>query len=186
VPRNLRRVAAAALILTAALLLAAPARPATGIPVVEVSRDLPVGAVLQAADLAPASRAQAPDGALADPAQAVGRTLAGAARRGELLTDVRLVDPVGPQPGPGQVAVPIRPADGTVTELLRPGMHVAVVSVTDDGVATVLVPDAVVLLIGTADGRRDHDPPVVLAVPQDGADRVVAAALTGTVALRFI
>ncbi len=84
------------------------------------------------------------------------------------------------------LAVPIRPADHSVTPLLRSGMHVAVVAVTEDGAATALVPDAVVLLVGTAGGRGDDDPPVVLAVPQDAADRVVAAALTGTVALRFI
>src|SRR4029079_13868281 len=119
-------------------------------PVVEVSRDPPVGAVLQAADLAPASRAEAPDGALADPAQAVGRTLAGGARSRALLTDVPTGRPVGPQPGPGRVAVPIRPADGTVTELLRPGMHVAVVSVTDDGFATLLATDAAVPRVRTA------------------------------------
>ncbi|HEY7812406.1 MAG TPA: SAF domain-containing protein [Nakamurella sp.] len=189
-PRNLRRVAAAALVLTAALLLLTPPRPAPGRPVVVLTRDLPVGAVLQPADLTTTPLLEPPDGALADPGPAVGRILAGAARRGEVLTDVRLVDPIGPQPGPGRVAVPIRPADATVIDLLRPGMHVAVVSVTADGAATALVPDAVVLLVGTTEGssgvRRDRDPPVVLAVPQDSADQVVAAALTGTVALRFI
>ena len=189
-PRNLRRVAASALVLTAALLLLTPPRPAPGRPVVVLTGDLAVGAVLQPADLATTPLLEPPDGALADTGPAVGRILAGAARRGEVLTDVRLVDPIGPQPGPGRVAVPIRPADATVIDLLRPGMHVAVVSVTADGTATALVPDAVVLLVGTTEGssggRRDQDPPVVLAVPQDSADQVVAAALTGTVALRFI
>lgn len=189
-PRNLRRVAAAALVLTAALLLLTPPRPAPGRPVVVLTRGLPVGAVLQPADLTTTPLLEPPEGALADTGPAVGRILAGAARRGEVLTDVRLVDPIGPQPGPGRVAVPIRPADATVVDLLRPGMHVAVVTVTDDGAAAALVPDAVVLLVGTSEGssgqRRDRDPPVVLAVPQDSADQVVAAALTGTVALRFI
>lgn len=188
-PRNLRRVAAVALVLAAALLLLTPPRPAPGQPVVVLTQDLPVGAVLQASDLATTPLLQPPDGALTEAGSAIGRTLAGSARRGEVLTDVRLVEPVGPQPGPGRVAVPIRPADGTVIDLLRPGMHVAVMSVTEDGAADVLVPDAVVLLIGaSADataGRRDQDPSVVLAVPSDSADRVVAAALTGTVALRF-
>lgn len=189
-PRNLRRLAAAALVLTAALLLVTPPRPTAGTPVVVLTRDLPVGAVLRDADLAVSPQLEPPDGALTDPAPAVGRTLAGAARRGEMLTDVRLVDPTGPQPGPGRVAVPIRPADATVVELLRPGMHVAVVSVTEDGVAAVLVPDAVVLLIGGTDGStagaRDQGAPVVLAVPPESADAVVAAAVTGTVVLRFI
>lgn len=184
-PRHLRRAAAAALALTAALLLVVPARPTIGDPVLVLTRDLPVGAVLQRDDLGSTSDPDPPDGAVADPTVALGRTLAGAARRGEVLTDVRLVDPIGPQPGPGRVAVPIRPADPSVTELLRPGMHVAVVAVTDDGSATMLVPDAVVMVIGAADGRRDQDPPVVLAVPIETADQVIGAALTGTVALRF-
>jgi hypothetical protein len=184
-PRNLRRGAAAALVLTAALLLLVPTRPAAGHPVVVAAADLPVGAVLAAPDLVNSTVLDPPDGALTDPGPAVGRTLAGPVRRGEVLTDVRLVDPVGPQPGPGRVAVPIRPADPAVSELLRPGMHVAVVAVADDGGATMLVPDAVVLLIPPADGRRDQVPPVVLAVPADTADGVVAAGLTGTVALRF-
>lgn len=184
-PRNLRRGAAAGLALTAALLLLVPPRPATGVLVVLAARDLPIGAVLAESDLVTTTVPDPPDGALTDPALAVGRTLAGATRRGEVLTDVRLVDPMGPQPGPDRVAVPIRPADATVTELLQPGMHVAVVAVADDGSAAMLVPDAVVLLNPPPDGRRDHAPPVVLAVPTDSADRVVAAALTGTVALRF-
>ncbi|HEY5877486.1 MAG TPA: SAF domain-containing protein [Nakamurella sp.] len=189
-PRNIRRVAAVALVLAAALLLLTPPRPAPGQPVVVLTRDLPVGAVLQASDLTTTPLLQPPDGALTEAGSAAGRTLAGAARRGEVLTDVRLVEPVGPRPGPGQVAVPIRPADATVIDLLRPGMHVAVMSVTENGTAEVLVPDAVVLLIGASEGaaagRRDQDPSVVLAVPSDRADQVVAAALTGTVALRFI
>lgn len=183
--RNLRRAAAAALVLTAALLLLVPPVPTTGAPLVVLARDLPVGAVLAGTDLRATSVPDPPAGALADPAAAVGRTLAAAARRGEVLTDVRLVDPAGPPPGPGRVAVPVRPADATVTELLRPGMHVAVLAVAEDGSAAVLVADAVVLLVPAAGDRRDQGPPVVLAVPADLADPVIGAALTGTVALRF-
>lgn len=184
-PRNLRRGAAAALALTAALLLLVPPRTATGAPVVTLTRDLPVGTVLQPGDLAAAADLDPPDGAIADPALATGRTLAGAARRGEVLTDARLVDATGPQPGPGRVAVPIRPADPSVTALLRPGMHVAVVTVADDGTATTLVPDAVVLVMGVTNARGDQESPVVLAVPTASADQVIGAAVTGTLALRF-
>lgn len=176
---------AAALALSAVLLLLVPPRPAAGVPAVIFARDLPVGAVLAEPDLVTTAVPEPPDGALTHAALAVGRTLAGAARRGEVLTDVRLVDPVGPQPGPGRVAVPIHPADAAVTGLLQPGMHVAVVAVADDGSAALLVADAVVLMIPVSGDRRDQTPPVVLAVPLDSADRVVAAALTGTVALRF-
>ncbi len=184
-PRTLRRVTAVALASTAVLLLVVPPEPSPGDPVVMVTRDLAVGAVLQEADLVPSRLPEAPDGALTDTAQGGGRMLAGGVRRGEVITDVRLLDPAGPQPGPGQVAVPIRPADASVTELLHPGMHVAVVAVRDDGTATALVDDAVVLQIGTAGGTGREGPPVVLAVPQDRADQVVAAALGGSVVLRF-
>ena len=189
-PRNLRRVAVSALVLTAALLLLTPPRPAPGRPVVVLTGDLPVGAVLQPADLATTPLLEPPDGAVADTGPAVGRILAGAARRGEVLTDVRLVDPIGPQPGPGRVAVPIRPADATVTDAAAAG-HARGGGLGHRG------------RDGNRPGprrrraagrhrrgqlrvRRDQDPPVVLAVPQDSADQVVAAALTGTVALRFI
>lgn len=185
-PRNLRRLLAAALVLTAAALLLLPTPPVAGTPVLVLTRDLPIGAVLLASDVTTTAVLRPPDGALTDPGPVAGRVLSGAARRGEVLTDVRLVDPIGPAPGPGRVAVPIRPADATVIDLLRPGMHVAVVAVDDAGGATALVADAVVLLVGDATARRDEQAPVVLAVPQDSADQVVAAALTGTLALRFI
>lgn len=185
-PRHGRRLLALALVLTAAALLLLPTQPVAGTPVLVLTRDLPIGAVLLASDVTTTAVLRPPDGALTDAGPVTGRTLAGAARRGEVLTDVRLVDPVGPAPGPGRVAVPIRPADATVIELLRPGMHVAVVAVDEAGGATALVPDAVVLLVGDASTRRDDQTPVVLAVPQDSADQVVAAALAGTLALRFI
>ena len=73
--------------------------------------------------------------------------LAGPARRGEVITDVRLAEPVGPDPGPGRVAVPVRPADPAIVDLLGPGMHVAVLVVSEAGEASVLAADAVVLVV---------------------------------------
>jgi hypothetical protein len=111
--------------------------------------------------------------------------LAGPARRGEIITDVRLADPVGPNPGPGRVAVPVRPADPAIVDLLGPGMHVAVVVVTEAGEATVQAGDAVVLVVPVKSDRGSTDRPVVLAVPAEAADHIVAATAVGTIALRF-
>lgn len=126
-----------------------------------------------------------PDGAVGDPAQAIGQILAGRARRGEVVTDVRLADPSGPQPGPGRAAVPVRPADPAIADLLEPGMHVAVILVGEAGEATVLATDAVVLVVPDRPDRGNAERPIVLAVPAESADRIVAAALAGTIGLRF-
>jgi hypothetical protein len=70
-------------------------------------------------------------------------------------------------------------------DLLGPGMHVAVILVDDSGAATVLADDAIVLAIPAAPERGSPDRPIVLSVPTDSADRIVAAGLVGTIALRF-
>jgi hypothetical protein len=184
-PRTLRRVLAIALVLAAGVIALLPPAPTGGDPVVALARDLPIGARLESADLQILRAQQVPDGAVLDPTMIVGRVLAGQARRGEVVTDVRLADPAGPDPGPGRVAVPVRPADPAIVDLLAPGMHVAVIAVGEDGTAAVLATDAVVLVVPVVADRSDADRPIVLAVPAEAADRIVAAALTGTVALRF-
>ena len=150
-----------------------------------LTRDLPIGATIADGDLESARRAAVPDGAIADPATAIGKVLAGPARRGEVLTDVRLTATEGPDPGPGRVAVPVRPADPAIVDLLAAGMHVAVIAVAEDGSAELLAPDAVVLSIAKESARGRGDRPVVLAVPAESADRIAATALTGTIAVRF-
>jgi hypothetical protein len=81
--------------------------------------------------------------------------------------------------------VPVRPADPAIVDLLGPGMHVAVVVVTEAGEATVLAGDAVVLVVPVKSDRGSTDRPVVLAVPAEAADHIVAATAVGTIALRF-
>jgi hypothetical protein len=167
-PRTLRRATAAVLVVVAGVIALSPPDPPAGETLVAVTRDLPVGTRIEADDLQIVHDAAAPDGALRDPATAVGRVLAGPARRGEIITDVRLADPVGPNPGPGRVAVPVRPADPAIVDLLGPGMHVAVV-----------------LVVPVKSDRGSTDRPVVLAVPAEAADHIVAATAVGTIALRF-
>jgi Flp pilus assembly protein CpaB len=81
---------------------------------------LPVGAV--------------PAGALRAGAGVVGRLLAAPVRRGEPLTDVRLLGPslLRALPTPGLVAVPVRVADGSAAAaLVKPGDLVDVLQVAD-------------------------------------------------------
>jgi hypothetical protein len=176
---------AVALVVAAGVIALAPPAATGGEQVVALTRDLPIGARLEPGDVRIVRAEEIPDGAIRDPVEIVGRELAGQARRGEVITDVRLADPVGPDPGPGRVAVPVRPADPAIVDLLGPGMHVAVILVAEDGSTTALAPDAVVLVVAPKADRGAADRPIVLAVPSDAADRIVAAALAGTIALRF-
>src|SRR5262249_58222812 len=113
------RLLLAAALLALAGLAALPhqsaATEARGVGVLGAARDLTGGVVLTAGDVRtvrlPAE--VVPAGALAEDGSAVGRMLAGSVRRGEPLTDARVVGPgltmlAG---GPGSVAAPIRLAD---------------------------------------------------------------------------
>jgi Flp pilus assembly protein CpaB len=120
--------------LSAALAVAAgvaAARPPTppSTPVLVAARDLDTGAVpgpgdLRTVRLPPGA---VPDHALRRPEDTHGRTLAAGVRRGEPITDVRLV---GPQlrGSPGSVALPVRFADADAARLLRPGDRVDVLA----------------------------------------------------------
>ena len=179
--RSVRRLLAAGLIVLAGAMTLAPA-PADDRPVVLVlQRDLPPGATLTEQDLRPTPRADPPDGALTDPGTTVGQVLGSAARRGEILTDRRLLATVW-DTGDGRVAVPVRPADAGAAALLAPGTAVAVVAVDQAGAARTLTELAVVLALPTP--ANGQDPLVVLAVPTEQADAVTAAGLTDALALR--
>jgi pilus assembly protein CpaB len=126
-----RRLAAAGLAagsVAAALQVLAP-RPPAGEPVVVAAREVPAGAVLAPADLAVVRRPPSllPSGAVADRSAAVGRTVGSGLRPGEPLTDARLVGPGLLVGRPlGDVAAPVRIADGEAAALLRAGDQVDV------------------------------------------------------------
>jgi len=126
-----RRLAAAGLAagsVAAALQVLAP-RPPAGEPVVVAAREVPAGAVLAPADLAVVRRPPSllPSGAVADRSAAVGRTVGSGLRPGEPLTDARLVGPGLLVGRPlGDVAAPVRIADGEAAALLRAGDRVDV------------------------------------------------------------
>ena len=128
--------------------------------------------------------AYAPAGTITDAGAAVGRVLAGAARSGETITDVRLVGPANTllaTGSPDAVAVPVRLTDAAVADLLRPGSRVDVVG--DPGV---LANDAVVVVVRPSEGVSAKGRLVVVALPRQLAAKVAAASLAQpvTVTLR--
>lgn len=184
-PRTARRLIAAGLVIAAGILAVNPQDATGGRPAIALTRDLPIGARIEARDVQPVRVLQLPDGAVPDVASIIGSELAAAARRGEVITDVRLADMTGPDPGAGRVAVPIRPADPAIVDLLGPGMHVAVLSVGEDGATVVLAAEAVVLALSDIPQRGSDARPIVVAVPAAAANAVVAATVAGTIAIRF-
>jgi pilus assembly protein CpaB len=184
----LRRLTALALVLLAAALALRPqARDTTEtVPMLVATRDLPPGVTLRPADvevsrLAPSLR---PSAALTSPGQATGRVLASATTAGEPLTSVRLVGPENSRLAagdPSAAAVPFRLADPAVAGMLTPGTHVDVVTVAPSSPDPVLLAtNATVLTVRRAD---DESSLVVIALPQEEATRVAAAALDQPVAV---
>lgn len=181
---TLRRVAAGLLALLALALALRPAPVAPGAPaterVVVAGTDLPAGRPLTAADLTavrwPADLV--PDGAAADPADLAGGVLAAPVRRGEPVTDARLVGPgLWGRVPPGQVAAPVRLADVAVAALLRAGDRVDVLATTEDGATRVVAAGALVL----ATPAEGPDPGLlVLAVAEATAAELATAATQAT------
>lgn len=177
--------------LLAALALALALVPrAPGVRVVVAAHDLAPGVRLAGADLVirewPAE--QVPAGAVHEPAAAEGRVLAGAARAGEALTDVRLVGAeLAARLGgsPHAAAVPVRLADGEVAGLLVPGSRVDVVTAgVSAGEPVVLAEGAAVLaVLPPSDGPGARGRLVLVAMPQTLAKRVAAATLSDQVAI---
>lgn len=184
--RAARRALAVLLLIVAGVSAARQADAAPGLDVVALSGDLPVGAVLTAADLHLSRVLHPPDGSQTDPNAVAGRRLNSAARRGEVVTDRRLVDTTGPSPGAGRSAVAVRPRDPALTQLLQVGTAVTVVGVTADGSVRPLSSQAWVLaVLDPDDGPGVSGRPVLLSVPDDEADLMAGATLTGEIALRL-
>jgi Flp pilus assembly protein CpaB len=191
-----RRVTAGALVVLAGVAALRP-DPADGrAAVVVFAHDLAPGVELTAADLRIESRSKTtiPDGSQADPATLLGSTLAGPARRGEVITDVRLLSPrlAEATAGPDARVVPLRLADAALLDLIRPGDVVDVLaadSATPGGAVDerprVVATNAVVVLVSekvTSPGRGD-DRVVLVALPAHTANEVAGASLTQAVTL---
>lgn len=193
---RVRRAVAALLFVLAGVLALSPAGSGEQrVPMLVAARDLTAGSTVRAGDVrtvtAPAGFV--PMGVLRAPDAAIGRVLAGAARAGEPLTDVRLVGSRGgPMSGdPNVAAVPIRLSDPAVADLLHPGAKVDVVTLdsAESGRRVLASQVTVVTVTAPSDDRalgRPNGRIVLIAAPADLATRVAAVSLNQpvTVTLR--
>ena len=120
-----------------------------------------------------------PDGALVDAAATVGRLVVGPVRRGEPLTDVRLLGAsllVG-----GDVAVPVRVAEPATAALVGAGDRVDVLAASPEGgtVASVVASGLAVLSVPALGDDVGEGALLVLAADRPTAARLAAAAVTG-------
>ena len=179
--RALLAAGLAAASVAAGLSAVAPgAAPTTG--VLTAGRDLPAGAVLAPGDLVTARVPQSlvPAGALTDAAAVVGRPVAGPVRRGEPLTDVRLLG-AALLPDGSDVAVPVRLAEPATAALVAAGDKVDVLAASPEGgvAAAVVATGLAVLSVPAPSDLPAEGALVVLAASRSTAARLAAAAVTG-------
>ncbi|RCW43698.1 Flp pilus assembly protein CpaB [Halopolyspora algeriensis] len=190
----LRRVTAVALILIAGVtvLRPHPGSARTEVSILVAAEDLAAGTELTPEDVRTRTvpKELVPTGALSDTDAVRGRMLAAATRRGEFLTDVRLVGEASTRITTGHddhAAVAIRPADPAVAGLIHPGREVDVIAAARSGQPDILAERAPVLVVhsaadepaGTRPGARGQV--IVVGLPQDRAAAVASAALTKAV-----
>ncbi|KAA8968851.1 MAG: flagellar biosynthesis protein FlgA [Mycobacterium sp.] len=188
-----RRLAAGGLVVLAAVAAVRPDPDGARAQVVVAAHDLAPGTPLAADDVQVASRVAAtvPDGAVADLDLVVGSTLAGPARRGEMLTDVRLLGSrlAESTAGPGARIVPVHPADPALADLVRPGDVVDVVAAPaqhDTGTNTgprIVASNAVVVVVSAKQQAQAGERVVLVAVPAGAATAVAGATLGQAVTL---
>ena len=148
--------------------------------VVVAARDLGPGTGLTADDVRLETRSAPtiPDGSLTDVDSVVGSTLAGPTRRGEVLTDVRLLGRrlAESAAGPDARIVPVHPADIALIDLVRPGDVVDVVAAAEGNAQAtphVVATDAIVVSVSAKPKAQSA-----------GSDRVVLVALPAGVSHR--
>lgn len=140
-----RRMVAGLLVLLAAVLALMPGTGSRApVPVLVAARDLTAGALLGTAEVVVRELPPdlVPDGAVRSQTEALGRTVAAPLRRGEPVTDVRLVGPEltrAVSAGAGAVSVPLRLPDPDVAALLHPGAVVDVVTVGERQIQPVVL-----------------------------------------------
>jgi Flp pilus assembly protein CpaB len=196
-----RRVAALLLALAALVLAVRPPEDTAvaGVrdteAVVVAAGDLAAGTVLSGRALAQVDvpAAAVPDGVARSPDELTGRVLAGHLRRGEPITDVRLVGPgLTAMLAPGEVAAPLRLPDLGVAGLVAAGDRVDVlVTAPDAGAAEVVAAGALVLAPSAtpADDSPGGDVAeglLLLAVDEATSARLAAASTSGTLGVALV
>lgn len=171
----------AAAAVAAGLSAVAPAAE-PGVAVLTASRDLVAGSPLVPGDVVTTSLPAdvVPDGVLIDAAETVGRVVAGPVRRGEPLTDVRLLGATL-LAGSDDVAVPVRVAEPATAALVRAGDVVDVLSAAPDGgaAASVVATALAVLSVPALEDDTGEGALLVLSADRLTAARLAAAAVTG-------
>ena len=191
-----RRVAAGGLVVLAGIATLRSDPDGDYAEVLVAVRDLRPGAALTADDLRLEKRSATavPDGSQADIAAVVGSTLASPTRRGEVLTDVRLLGSRLAEAaiGPGARIVPLHLADGALLDLVRVGDVVDVLAApatdspaTGQSTSRVVATDAVVVLVSAKQKVQaaDADRVVLVALPARVANTVAGSALGQAVTL---
>lgn len=191
-----RRVAAGGLVVLAGIAALRSNPQGDRVDVVVAARDLGSGTALTESDVRVEKRlaTTVPDGSLTDPGRLPGATLASPTRRGEVLTDVRLLGSrlAESTAGPGARIVPLHLADGALIDLVRVGDVVDVLAAptgevqqTSPAVSKVIATDAVVVLVSAKEKLRssESDRVVLVALPARVANTVAGSALGQTVTL---
>jgi len=191
-----RRVAAGGLVVLAGVATLRSNPDGDRVEVVVAARDLTPGIALNPDDMRVEKRltATVPDGSQASLGAMVGATLASPTRRGEVLTDVRVLGSrlAESTAGPGARIVPLHLADSALIDLVRVGDVVDVLAApaTDAPTGTaavtkVVATDAVVVLVSTKQKVQaaDSDRVVLVALPARVANTVAGSALGQAVTL---
>lgn len=189
-----RRVAAGGLVVLAGIAALRSNPQGDRVDVVVAARDLGSGTALTESDVRVEKRlaTTVPDGSLTDPGRLPGATLASPTRRGEVLTDVRLLGSrlAESTAGPGARIVPLHLADGALIDLVRVGDVVDVLAAPtgevqqpSPAVSKVIATDAVVVLVSAKEKLRssESDRVVLVALPARVANTVAGSALGQTV-----
>ncbi|OBG92109.1 flagellar biosynthesis protein FlgA [Mycobacterium sp. E136] len=186
-----RRIAAGGLVVLAAVAALRSDPDDERVDAIVAARDLSPGSKLDADDVRveKLDAATLPDGIQSDLAAVVGTTLTGPVRRGEALTDVRLLTPRLAEAAAGPMAriVPLSLDETAVLDLIRPGDVVDVLAASgeSDTPPRVVATDAIVVLVSEkASGTgASADRVVLVALPAHAANEVAAATLVQTVTL---
>jgi len=207
--RTLLAAGLAAAAVAAGLTAAVPAQE-RAVLVLTATRDLAAGTALTPDDLAatPVPPGLVPEGALSELVGAVGRFVAGPVRRGEPLTDVRLLgagllgdrSAGGNAAGAGghaagteargkvdasEVAVPVRVAEPAVAALLQAGDRVDILAASPEGgpAAMVVAADVPVLSVPILEDDTTEGTLLVVAASRSTGRQLAAAAVTGRLSL---
>lgn len=154
-----------------------------GVAVVVAGSDLGAGTTLSDGDVEVVTfrDGSVPDGVLVH-REVTGRVLASPLRRGEPVTDARLLAPGLTAQVQGRSVVPVRLEDGAVASLLRVGDVVDLIRVdARTGGHQALSRGARVVSVVPSDGGQPAGPLLAMAVPNEDADDVAAAGSSGGV-----